>query len=80
LRPGNSQLLVVAGRSVMSWRSRLAKGSGTGAGPGEEVLGLDEALLGVFTGAGRQGRGGGFGPHFRELVPEGELAQQPLVG
>jgi hypothetical protein len=32
LRPGISQLLVAAGRSVMSWRSRLAKGSGTGAG------------------------------------------------
>ena len=49
------------------------------AGPGQEVLGLDEALLGVFAGAGPQGCGGGFGAHAGELVPEAELAQQPFV-
>ena len=57
-------------------RGGVAAGAG---GPGEEVLGLDESLLGVFAGAGPQRCGGGFGAHPGELVPEAELAQQPLV-
>src|SRR5437764_4258095 len=36
----------------------LAAGAG---GPGQEVLGLDEPLFGVFAGAGPQGAGGGAG-------------------
>ena len=48
-------------------------------GPGQEVLGLDEPLLGVFAGAGPQRAGGGPGAHAGELVPEAELAQQPFV-
>ncbi len=54
------------------WRPRAC-------GPGQEVLGLDEPLLGVFAGAGPQWPGGGPGAHAGELVPEAELAQQPLV-
>ena len=60
----------------------LGEGTGLAAGPGgpgKEVLGLDEPLLGVFAGAGAQGCGGGFSAHAGELVPEAVLAQQPFV-
>ena len=64
--------------SISAWvRSRRAA-AGCG-GPGQEVLGLDEPLLGVFAGGGPQRPGSGPGAHAGELVPEAELAQQPLV-
>src|SRR6516164_5302236 len=49
-------------------------------GPGKECRGVDELQFGVFAGGGAQRPGGGFGTHFGQLVPQPELAQQPLVG
>ena len=48
-------------------------------GPGKEVLGLDEPLLGVLAGAEPERCNGGPGAHAGQLVPEAELAQQPFV-
>ena len=48
-------------------------------GPGKEVLGLDEPLLGVLAGAGPKRCNGGPGAHAGQLVPEAELAQPPFV-
>ena len=75
-------LLVNGGGGVPGVDVSLGEVSGLAAERGrpvEEVLGLDEPLLGVFAGAGPQRCGGGPGAHAGELVPEAELAQQPFV-
>jgi hypothetical protein len=75
-------LLVNGGGGVPGVDIGLGESAGVAGqrgGPGEEVFGLDESLLGVFAGAGPQRCGGGFGAHLWQLVPEAELAQQPLV-
>ena len=47
--------------------------------PGAERGGVDELQLGVGLGGRGQRLAGGFGAHSGQLVPEPELAQQPLV-
>ena len=47
--------------------------------PGQEDLGHTEALLSVLAGGGPQRPGRGGRAHPRELVPQSELAQQPLM-
>ncbi len=48
--------------------------------PAEERLGLGELVAGVLADAQGEGSGGGLGPQPWELIPDGELAQQPDVG
>jgi hypothetical protein len=58
----------------------LGQSAAVASGPGEERRGVDELEFGVFAGGGAQRPGGGFGAHLGQLVPQAELAQQPLVG
>jgi hypothetical protein len=47
--------------------------------PGEQRLRGGELLYCVDVGAVGQRHGGGLGPHAGQLVPQSELAQQPVV-
>jgi len=47
--------------------------------PGEQLLGLAERFGGVVAGARRQRRASRRGVQLGELLPGGELAQQPGV-
>jgi hypothetical protein len=81
-RPEGSSLVVVVGGvpGVQVGLGGLGQGAAARLQPAEEPVGLGELVAGELAVAGREGPALGRGPQPWQLIPAGELAQQPQVG
>jgi magnesium transporter len=81
-RPEASPLVVVVGGvpGVQVGLGGLGQGVAALLEPAEERLGPGELVAGELADAHGEGSGGGLGPQPWQLVPDGELAQQPDAG
>jgi hypothetical protein len=80
-RPEGSPLVVVVGGvpGVQLGLGRLGHGAVARLKPAEEPVGLGELVAGELAVVGGEGPALGRGPQPWQLVPAGELAQQPQV-